>query len=136
MNAQEGELCVRVLCSIAWADGDLSEEEMASVVDAIDRFDYAERSMAQEILAIPLSYKFQSKVAELSRPARIRLLHDCYALADFCGGVSDPERDIIRSIALTVVDADKWDAAEASLQAWVEYEKLARKVWGWTHLAD
>ena len=28
MNQQEGELCLRVLCSIAWADGDLSEEEI------------------------------------------------------------------------------------------------------------
>ena len=136
MNERDGEVCVRVLSCIAWADGQLSEEEMATVVDLVDRLDYVDRSLIQEILISPARFTFLDKVVELSRGARVRLLHDCYVLADYCDGVSDPELEIIRAIALTLIDNDKWDAAEASLQAWVDYEKKARKVWGWTHLAD
>ena len=49
MKQEDGEVCVRVLACIAWADGNLSEEEMASVVDLVDRLDYVDRSMIQEI---------------------------------------------------------------------------------------
>lgn len=135
MNQQEGELCLRVLCSVAWADGNLSEEEIASVIDIVDRLDYAERSLIQEVLATPLRFKFLEKVMELSRPARVRLLHDCYVLADYCGGVGEAELEIIKAIALTLIRPDQWEAAEDSLRAWVAYENKARKVWGWTHLA-
>ena len=136
MNEKDGEICVRVLSCIAWADGELTEEEMASVVDIVDRLDYVDRSLIQEILMTPARFTFLDKVVNLSRGARVRLLHDCYVLADYCGGVSEPEREIVRAIALTVVDNAKWENAEGSLQAWVDYEKKARRVWGWTHLAD
>ena len=136
MNEKDGEVCVRVLSCVAWADGNLTEEEIASVVDVVDRLDYVDRPMVQEILLTPARFTFLDKVVELSRSARVRLLHDCYVVADYCGEVSDSEREIIRAIALTIIDDAKWDDAEASLQAWVAYEKKARKVWGWTHLAD
>jgi uncharacterized tellurite resistance protein B-like protein len=135
MNQQDGELCVRVLCSVAWADGDLSEDEISSVIDIVDRLDYADRSLIQEILATPLQFKFLEKVKALEPKARVRLIHDCYVLADYCSGVGDPEREIIRTIAETLIDAKDWERAEESLRAWVEYETKARKVWGWTHLA-
>lgn len=136
MNEKDGEICVRVLACVAWADGELTEEEMASVVDIVDRLDYVDRSLIQEILMTPARFTFLDKVVNLSRGARVRLLHDCYVLADYCGGVSEQELEIVRAIALTVVDNPKWESAEASLQAWVDYEKKARRVWGWTHLAD
>ncbi len=136
MNQQDGELCVRVLSCIAWADGELSEEEMGSVVDVVDRLDYADRSVIQEILATTTRFTFLDKVSRLDRTLRIRLLHDGYAVADYCGGVSDPEREIMKQIAATLVDAARWPEAEASLEAWVAYERAARKVWGWTHLGE
>ena len=136
MNHQQGELCVRVLSCLAWADGNLSEEELASVVDLVDRLDYVDRSEIQDIFMTPTRFTFLEKVAELPRGARIRLVHDCYVLADYCDGASEPELEIIRAIANTIVSPDKWDDAQASLEAWVAYEKKARKVWGWTHLAD
>lgn len=136
MNQQDGELCVRVLSCVAWADGHLSEEEMAAVIDMVDRLDYVERSIVQEILTSTTRFTFLEKVAALDRKTRIRLVHDCYCVADYCGGVSDPELDIIRSVAFTVVDPKRWEDARVSLEAWVAYEKAARKVWGWTHLAD
>ncbi|NBC13329.1 MAG: hypothetical protein GVY09_08285 [Gammaproteobacteria bacterium] len=136
MNQQHGDLCVRVLSCIAWADGELSEEELASVVDLVDRLDYIDRSEIQDILINPTRFTFLNKVVEMPRTTRVRLLHDGYVLADYCGGVSEPELEIIRAIALSIVEPEKWDEAKASLEAWVAYEKAARKVWGWTHLAD
>lgn len=136
MKQEDGEVCVRVLACIAWADGNLSEEEMASVVDLVDRLDYVDRSMIQEILMNPTRFTFLDKVVELSRPARVRLVHDCYVLADYCGGISDPEREIIRAVALTIIENEQYDAAEESLAAWLAYEQKAKKVWGWTHLGD
>lgn len=136
MNQQQGDLCVRVLSCIAWADGELSEEELASVVDIVDRLDYIDRSEIQNILINPTRFTFLNKVVELPRSVRVRLLHDSYVLAEYCGGVSEPELEIIRAIALSIVEPEKWEEAKASLESWVAYEKAARKVWGWTHLAD
>lgn len=136
MNQQQGDLCVRVLSCVAWADGELSEEELGSVVDLVDRLDYIDRSEIQDILINPTRFTFLNKVVELPKSTRVRLVHDCYVLADYCGGVSEPELEIIRAIALSIVEPDKWDEAQASLEAWAAYERAARKVWGWTHLAD
>jgi uncharacterized tellurite resistance protein B-like protein len=136
MNQQDGELCVRVLSCVAWADGSLSEEEMAAVVDVVDRLDYVDRSTIQDILMATTRFTFLDKVTALDRKVRIRLLHDCYTVADYCGGVTDAEREIIRSLAVSIVDPKKLPDAEAALEAWVAYEAKARKVFGWTHLAD
>ena len=136
MNHDQGDLCVRVLSCVAWADGNLSEEELASVVDLVDRLDYIDRSEIQDIFMTPVRFTFLDKIAALPRPARVRLVHDCFVLADYCGGASEPELEVIQAVANTIVPPDKWPDAQASLEAWVAYEKKARKVWGWTHLAD
>ncbi len=136
MNKPDGELCVRVLSCMAWADGNLTEEEMAAVVDVVDRLDYVDRSTIQEILTTTTRFTFLDKITALDRKTRIRLLHDCYTVADYCGGISDPEREIIRAIAASVIDPKKLPDAEAALDAWVAYEAKARKVFGWTHLGD
>jgi|GEM_PF-1947335 len=136
MEQQHGELCVRVLSCVAWADGSLSEEEMSAVVDVVDRLDYVDRSTIQDILMTTTRFTFLDKITALDRKVRIRLLHDCYTVAEYCGGISDPEREIIRAIAVSIVDAKKLPDAEAALDAWVAYEMKARKVFGWTHLGD
>ena len=136
MNYDQGDLCVRVLSCVAWADGKLSVEELSSVVDLVDRLDYIDRSKIQDIFMTPVRFTFLDKIAALPRGARVRLIHDSYVLADYCGGASEPELEIIQAIAGTIIAPEKWPEALGSLEAWVAYERKARKVWGWTHLAD
>jgi hypothetical protein len=49
MDAKTGEMCVRVLCSIAWADDSVTDEEMARIIDLVAQLDYVEAPLVQEM---------------------------------------------------------------------------------------
>ncbi len=135
MTPEEGELCARVLASIAWADGTLTEEEMATVVDLVDKFEYVEKPKIQEILFVGSNFAFLERVAQLDRKLRLRLLHDAYVVANFDHTGTEAELSIVRAIAGTVVAPQKWPDVEKCLRTYADYEKQSIKLWGATHLS-
>lgn len=134
MNTQQDELCTRVLSAIAWADGQLSHEEMGKVVDLVDQLDYLDRARMQEILFTPTSFTSLDAIKTLEPKARIRLLHDAYLVASQFGRLADAERQIVRDIASTIVDLQRWEEVESCLRSYADYEEKSRRLWGTTHL--
>lgn len=134
MNTPEDLICMDVLAAIAWADGEVSVAEASTLVDVIDRMDYVDRHRVQEIMFIPHNLPSRSRLDSLSPKTRVRLLHDAYLVAEYCGGIQQPERDIIKVLAATLLPAERWPDVEACLKLYVDYERAAERLWGLTHL--
>jgi len=134
MNTKQDELCVDVLAAIAWADGEVSETELDKAIDLIDRMEYVDRPRLQEILVIPHNMPSTAKLETLDRKTRVRLLHDAYLLAAYCGGVDTEELELLRGIAATILPESRWEEAEGCLKAYADYERRCDTLWGVTHL--
>lgn len=134
MNTKQDELCVDVLAAIAWADGQVSEAEMERTMDLIERMEYVDRPRIQEILFVPHNAPSVSRLETLERKTRVRLLHDAYLLAEYCEGVGEEERAVVRTIASTIVPEDRWPEVHRCLKAYVDYERSAEALWGVTHI--
>lgn len=122
MNTEQADLCARVLSSIAWSDGELSNEEMSRVVDLICLFDYLERPRIQEILMTPSSLAAVDAIQDLPRHARIRLLHDAYLVASCSGRIGLSEQAPLKQIVETVVTGKSWEEIDSCLRCYSEYE--------------
>lgn len=134
MNTKQDELCVDVLAAIAWADGEVSEVELDKAIDLIDRMEYVDRPRLQEILVIPHNMPSSAKLETLDRKTRVRLLHDAYLLADYCGGVDTAELELLQAIAATILPEARWAEARECLEAYAKYEHRCDGLWGVTHL--
>jgi uncharacterized tellurite resistance protein B-like protein len=134
MDADTGELCVRVICSVAWADGTVSDEEMGRIIDIVLQLDYVEAPRIQEILAIPCRFNEVERVRALDRNTRLRLLHDAYLVASLTEIMGESELAILRQIAATIVPENRWPDVESCLRAYADYERRCRGLWGVTHL--
>ncbi len=134
MNTKQDELCVDVLAAIAWADSEVSEAELDKAIDLIDRMEYVDRPRLQEILVIPHNMPSSAKLETLDRKTRVRLLHDAYLLADYCGGVDTAELELLQAIAATILPESRWEEARECLEAYAKYEHRCDGLWGVTHL--
>lgn len=123
-----------VLAAIAWADGEVSASEASTLVDLIDRMEYVDHHRVQETMFIPHNMPSKARLDTLSPRMRVRLLHDAYVVAEYCGGIQDVEREIIKALAATVVPPERWPEVEACLKRYVDYERSAERLWGVTHL--
>jgi uncharacterized tellurite resistance protein B-like protein len=135
MNPEDGELCVRVLGAVAWADGTVTDEEMGRVVDLVTQLDYVEAPHVQEIVAIPRRLTELDKVRQLEKHTRLRLLHDAFLVGAPEGILGEKEAEVVRDLAKTVVGEERWADVVACLRAYYDYETRCRKLWGVTHLA-
>ena len=134
MNTPEDMVCMDVLAAIAWADGEVSTDEAGTVVDLIDRMDYVDHHRVQEAMLVPHNMPSKARLDGLSPRMRLRLLHDAYVVAEYCGGVQDAERELIKTLAAPLVAAERWPEVEACLKLYVDYERAAERLWGVTHL--
>lgn len=135
MDAKTGEMCVRVLCSIAWADGSVTDEEMGRIIDLVAQLDYVEAPLVQEMLAVPRQFSDLDRVQALDRNTRLRLLHDAYLMASVTDTLGEPELVVLRQLASTIVPEHRWPQVEECLRAYADYERRCRGLWGVTHLA-
>lgn len=134
MNTKEDQLCMDVLAAIAWADGEVSVAEAEKVVDLIDRMEYVDHHRVQEAMFVPHNAPSVAQLGTLEQKMRVRLLHDAYVVAEFCGGVDAAELEIVKTLAGTVVDPERWPEVLACLKAYADYEHAAARLWGVTHL--
>ena len=134
MNTKEDQLCMDVLAAIAWADGEVSVAEAEKVVDLIDRMEYVDHHRVQEAMFVPHNAPSVAQLGTLEKKMRVRLLHDAYVVAEFCGGVDAAELEIVRTLAGTLVAAERWPEVLACLKAYADYERAAVRLWGVTHL--
>jgi len=88
MNTKEDQLCMDVLAAIAWADGEVSVAEAEKVVDLIDRMEYVDHHRVQEAMFVPHNAPSVAQLGTLEKKMRVRLLHDAYVVAEFCGSPS------------------------------------------------
>lgn len=134
MNSREDLLCMDVLAAIAWADGEVSASEASTLVDLITRMEYADSHRVQETMFVPHNAPSAAQLETLDRKTRIRLLHDAYLVADYCGGVDEEELAIIKKVAATILPEDRWPDVHACLQLYASFERASEKLWGVTHL--
>ena len=134
MNTKEDQLCMDVLAAIAWADGEVSVAEAEKVIDLIDRMEYVDHHRVQEAMVVPHNAPSVAQLGTLEQKMRVRLLHDAYVVAEFCGGVDAAELEIVKTLAGTVVDPERWPEVLACLKAYADYEHAAARLWGVTHL--
>lgn len=134
MNTREDGICMNVLAAIAWADGEVSMEEAGTLIDLIARMEYVDSHRVQEAMEIPHNAPSSAQLEALDRKTRIRLLHDAYLVADYCGGADDAELAIIRTLAATVVPEARWPEAHECLKLYARFERASERLWGVTHL--
>ena len=134
MNTPEDVVCMDVLAAIAWADGEVNAAEAGTLVEVIDRMEYVDHHRVQETMFIPHNLPSRARLDLLSPKARVRLLHDAYVVAEYCGGIQEPEREIIMVLAATLLPEERWPEVEACLKLYVDYERAAERLWGLTHL--
>jgi uncharacterized tellurite resistance protein B-like protein len=135
MKSEDGVMCVRVLSAVAWADGELTDEEMGRVVDLVCQLEYADPPTVQEVLLIPRAFTELDRVQALDRNSRLRLLHDAYLVGNRDGELGLHEKEIIQQLAGTIIGGDRWQEVEDCLRVYADYERRCQKLWGVTHLA-
>ena len=134
MNTKEDQLCMDVLAAIAWADGEVSVAEAGTLIDLIDRMEYVDHHRVQEAMFVPHNAPSVARLETLEHKMRVRLLHDAYIVAEFCGGADAAELEIVKTLAGTVVAPERWPEVLICLKAYADYERAAERLWGVTHL--
>ena len=106
-SAEERSLAALAVVMIAGADGGVSSEESAMISAALPWVSPAELS---EILGSAKLDDVKARLAELDRPAVLRVLGRVYAIAAADGVVSDEERALIEGLATAGGFIGSWAA--------------------------
>ena len=96
--------------------------------------EYVDHHRVQEAMFVPHNVPSVSRLGTLEQKMRVRLLHDAYIVAEFCGGADAAELEIVKTLAGTVVAPERWPEVLACLKVYADYERAAERLWGVTHL--
>ena len=98
MSPEKIELCLKVLSAVAWADSELSVDEIARAVDLLEPMDYADRHRIEEIFMMPHYLPAQAKLEILSPKERSRLMLNAHSVAMEFNGMSPHEAELLHTL--------------------------------------
>lgn len=98
MSPENTELCLEVLSAVAWADADLTVEEIARAVDLLEPMEYAHRHRIEEIFMLPRCLPVEARLQALSPDERLRLLRDANRVAECFEGLGHHEELVLRDL--------------------------------------
>lgn len=96
MSPEKIELCLKVLSAVAWADSELSVDEIARAVDLLEPMDYADRHRIEEIFMMPHHLPAQAKLEILSPNERSQLMLNAHSVAMEFNGMSPHEAELLQ----------------------------------------
>lgn len=95
MSDEKTELCLEVLSAVAWADADLSIDEVAKAVELLEPMDYANRHRIEEIFMMPRCLPPVKKLEMLSPDELLRLILDAHCVARHFKGILPHEMKLL-----------------------------------------
>jgi|688.fasta_scaffold08419_13 hypothetical protein len=128
MTEDEKQLCVRVLASVAWADGSVSDGEMKHLEGEVLRLGYNNPTVVHALLAEKHAFTDAEGVKKLDDVHRVELLKNVYCLADACGGVSEREELVLKDVAIAVLGEKPWPQVREWLGSYSRFVTLGRKL--------
>lgn len=102
MSPEKTELCLEVLSAVAWADADLTVDEIARAVDLLEPMDYSHRHRIEEIFMLPRCLPAAARLQVLAPEERLRLLHDAGRVAECFKGLAPEEVLVLRDLRLVL----------------------------------
>lgn len=98
MSPENIELCLEVLSAVAWADAELTIEEVACAVDLLEPMAYSPRHRIEEIFMMPRCLPSALRLRALSAEQHARLLRDAHHVAQCFKGVAPDELLVLRQL--------------------------------------
>lgn len=98
MKPESTELCLQVLSAVAWADAELTVEEIARAVDLLEPMNYAPRHRIEEIFMLPCMLPSAARLQMLAAEERLRLIQDAHQVAECFKGVTSEELAVLQSL--------------------------------------
>jgi tellurite resistance protein len=128
MTEDEKKLCVRVLASVAWADGTVSDNEIKHLESEVHRLGYDNPNVVRSLLEQKQSFTEAEGVKKLDDVHKVELLKNVYALADSCGGVSEREELVLKDVATAALGDKPWPQVREWLGSYARFMSLGRKL--------
>lgn len=128
MTEDEKQLCVRVLASVAWADGTVSDGEIKQLEGEVQRLGYNNPTVVHSLLGQKHEFTDAEGVRNLDDVHRLELLKNVYCLADACGGVSEGEELVLKRLATAAIGNKPWPEVREWLASYARFVTLGRKL--------
>lgn len=109
MTEEQKAIVIRAIAAVAWADGNLSEEERSHIAEVVTKIGGYDQSKVEELLATqPDVEKIRDELKNFSRPLVGEILGFCYRMSVADNKIHVKELETIRSLAQS--HWDQWDA--------------------------
>lgn len=128
MTDDEKKLCVRVLASVAWADGTVSDGEIKHLENEVRRLGFDNPTVVHKLLSEKQTFADAEGVKKLGDTHRLELLKTVYCLADGCGGVSEKEEHVLKDVAVAAIGSKPWPQVREWLASYATFVALGRKL--------
>ncbi|MFC0134182.1 hypothetical protein CR105_11470 [Massilia eurypsychrophila] len=102
MSPENTELCLEVLSAVAWADAELTIEEIAKAVDLLEPMNYLPRHRIEEIFMLPRHLPHPARLRALAPEEYLRLLQDANHVAACFKGVAPEELHVLRTLQMAL----------------------------------
>lgn len=128
MTEEEKKLCVRVLASVAWADGSVSDNEIKHLEQEVRRLGFDNPAVVHHLISEKQTFTDSEGVKKLSDTHRLELLKTVYCIADGCGGVSEKEEHVLKDVAVAAIGSRPWPQVREWLASYARFVALGRKL--------